>query len=184
MESFLRFRFEYAALVYDATKAARSHGFCWHARIVAGVICMLMLVLPALSLIIGDGPVGNKYWFAATLVLWPYILESPGWEIRQKAAWPAKPPAPDRGFDAPRFVVLSVLAVVALAGVGLFEDDIRAVKNYGDELLGITWGVTFAGMLDLTRTLAAYSLTFTGGYPMYGNRSWKTADEGGGDETS
>jgi hypothetical protein len=84
--NFLRFRFEYASLVWDCLATGCSNKFRWHARAIAFLTLPPLPFLPAAILVIGAHPFGNAYAFGAAIILWPFILEVPGRQVRQAVA--------------------------------------------------------------------------------------------------
>ncbi|HEV3035915.1 MAG TPA: hypothetical protein VGX72_14140 [Solirubrobacteraceae bacterium] len=165
--NFLRFRFEYASLVWDCLATGCSNKFHWHARALAFLTLPPLLFLPAAILIIGAHPFGNAYSFGAAIILWPFILEVPGRQVRQAVAdGTAMSPG---SFDFFFFVVFTTIAIAAQVAL-LFVLD---TKHLSHVLLGAVWGIALAGGLDCARTALASVLAGTEGYPLYGHRSLK-----------
>jgi hypothetical protein len=167
-EHFLRFRFEYASLVWDCAAAAGSNTYRWHARLLALLGLPLLLALPAAILAVGARPFGNAYAFSAALVLWPFFLEIPGRRVRQAETTGVRPDDPGN-FDFFLFWLFSLLAVVDQVLL-LFILDLTHISAVA---LGILWGIALAGGLDCARTAISSVLAATRGYPLYGKRPLK-----------
>jgi hypothetical protein len=165
---FLRFRFDYASLVWDCVAALGRNSFRWHARLAALVGLPFLLVLPAAILIVGSDPFGNVYAFGGALILWPFFLEIPGHMLRQAAVLHNDQPEDPTKFDFFLFVIFTSLAIGAQ--LLLFA---RETSGYGQVELGIIWGVALAGGVDCVRTAVASILATTRGYPLYGERPLK-----------
>ncbi len=166
---FLRFRFEYASLVWDCAAVCGSNTFRWHARLLSLLGLPLLLALPAAILIVGTHPFGNAYAFGAAVVLWPFFLEIPGRMLRQAAATRNVRPDDPSKFDFFLFAAFTVLAVTAQLLLLFFLD----LKHVAPIPLGFLWGVALAGGLDCTRSALAAILAATAGYPLYGERPLK-----------
>src|SRR6266566_6226736 len=134
----------------------------------------LLLAVPAAILYVGSHPFGNPYAFGAALGLWPILLESLAYKVRQASAasygygyTPAEDP---NNFDFFLFAIFTALAVGT--AVALFSLDTATMKQIP---LAILWGVALAGGVDFVRSALALTLAATRGYPLYGPRPLKTA---------
>jgi hypothetical protein len=167
---FLRYRFEYASLVWDSIQAVGSKAFLWKARGWALLGLPLLLSVPAAILYVGSHPFGNPYAFGAALGLWPILLESLAYKLRQAAATSYGYPRPDdpSNFDFFLFAIFTALAVGA--AIALFSLDTAKTAQIP---LGILWGVALAGGVDFVRSAVGLTLAATGGYPLYGPRPLK-----------
>ena len=165
---FVGFRKDYAALAYDACRAAREGSFSASSRLCAVFAFGLLLLVPGTVLILGEAAFGDKLAFGIAFGLWPILLEAPGWWLRREDAArltnrPAPPGSP--GFDSPAFLVMS--------GVGIAIETIVAyvIVGSGDEVSetwrGVLWGIGLAGGIDLARTAIALFLAGAQGFPLY-----------------
>lgn len=164
---FLRYRFEYASLVWDSLATVFNKRFRWHARVVALFFFPLLLGLPGAIIYVGSHPFGNPYWFCAALGLWPILLESIAYQVRQASATHATEPEPG-GFDFFLFSVFTLLAVASAAL--LFALDKR---TWEPKWVGLLWGIALAGGVDFVRSGISSGLSLMGGYPLYGPRPLK-----------
>jgi hypothetical protein len=165
---FLRFRFEYAALVWDCLATCGSNAFRWHARLTALLGLPFLLLLPAAILVVGAHPFGNPYAFGASLILWPFVLEIPGRMLRQAEISGNRHVEDPTHFDFFLFVIFTILALAA--ALTLLFVNVAKLTNIE---LGLLWGVALAGGLECARTAVTSILATTEGYPLYGERPLK-----------
>lgn len=168
---FNRYRFDYAALVFDSMRAFTSEEYRTQARLAAIALLVFMMLLPALTLWKGLQPFGDPYVFAVVLLTWPWLLERPAWSLRQ---WRAASVSGFRGAAKPRFdfllhCVFCLLALACMLAIGLAGEDLKELGgSNGDELLGLVWAVALAGGTDIARSLVALFLARLDGFPLYG----------------
>jgi hypothetical protein len=165
--NFVRRRFEYAALVFDCTKATRSAAFRWHARVFAIPLAILLLAIPFGVLWAGEESFGNRYAFGITLLLWPVILEAAGWERRQADASDEPPVAAARKFDMALFVGVTVIGLIAPGALHRWGSDLSGHGVWR----GILWGVAVAAGIDFSRSLITFIVSSFDGWPLYGPRA-------------
>ena len=143
-ENFLRFRFEYASLVWDCLAATKSNDYRWHARLLAVLGVPVLLLLPATILVVGADPLGtDDYAFSAALVLWPFLLEIPGRAVRQAEVTGERADDPGN-FDFFVFLFFTLVAIADQVFLLFFLP-----KRVGHVILGLVWGVALAGGLGL-----------------------------------
>lgn len=165
---FLGFRKDFAALTYDAFRAVREGTFAVLGRLLALVALALLLTVPATVLLLGEDAFGNKWAFGGALGLWPVILEAPGWWLRREDAARLSglpPPSGTPGFDAPMFILLTLVSVAVEVAVFYLVLGDRVLP--GSVWRGILWGIALAGALDFARTVVASFLAGAEGYPLY-----------------
>lgn len=165
---FIGFRKDFAALAYDAFRAAREGTFPAAGRLVALFVFVLLLAVPATVLLLGEDAFGNKWAFGIAFGFWPVFLEAPGWWLRREDAarlTGRPPPTGTPGFDTPAFVALTVGSVCA--EVLVFYLVLGTGADVGDVWRGVMWGVALAGALDFARTIVAFFLAGADGYPLY-----------------
>lgn len=165
---FIGFRKDFGALAYDAFRAFREGTFSAAGRAVALLALVLLLAIPATVLLVGDDAFGDKWAFGVAFGAWPIFLEAPGWWLRREDAARLAglpPPTATPGFDAPMFVVLTVLSL--LFEVVAFYLLVGAAPASDPVWRGIMWGVALAGALDFARSIVAAFLAGANGYPLY-----------------
>jgi hypothetical protein len=169
---FLRLRFEFASLVWDAWRAFWENRPPWHARLACIPVAVFMLALPVAVLWAGNKPFGDEFAFGLTLLVWPILLEAPSWSLRQSDARRSISGVPDApltaasGFDVFRYILLTAIGIATPVMLNFFASDV-ARKEFGQVWLGVLWGIAIAAGIDLARTIVALFLAVTRGYPMY-----------------
>jgi hypothetical protein len=175
VEAYLRFRFDYASLLWDSLRGFFRHQPAYGARIriASALIFLVLLAPPVITLIVGDTYFGNGYAFPLTILIWPVFLEAPSWLLRQGQAWPGTAHAPGSQFDTFLHVAFGVVAVLAIAALWYFDDDLTDVVQRGNVSdigwigVAMLWGVALSGGADLARSIVAFGMARLHGFPLY-----------------
>jgi hypothetical protein len=157
-DRFLRYRFDAAALAFDAYatffRAGKPLG-----RIYALIAGTAILGTPLYVLWVGEDAFGNEWAFGLALLAFAVVLEAPGHNWRRRLAASAAP-RDTAGYDV--FLFLAGLAASAAAPVLLLT-----VEHHDPHVRGILWGVAIAGAQDIARSCVATGLALLKGVPMY-----------------
>lgn len=158
-ERFLRYRYDFAALVFDSyatfLRPGRAAG-----RVFAAVAGTLLISAPAYVLVVGDQAFGNPWAFGVALIGFPVLLEAPGYNWRRRGAGAAVTGAVADDYDRFLFAVAGLVSIAAPV-------ILLSVHDRGPVIGGVVWGLALAGAQDLARSAIAAALALSSGTPVY-----------------